>query len=259
MKRAAISCGFLLAITCAIGADTVISPSLATVADREKAGRELAARLRSTPPEEDSEFSGTLKVIPRGEDARNVRITCSVKRIAGTNTTPAWETIYQTQAAGTNPAERLRVCFRAGVTNEYYYVRGESPEKPAAEMSRIGNSQTEFPLAGSDFWLADLGLEFLHWPTQQVVKAEMRRGQPCRVLESINPHPSASGYARVLSWVDNESGGILQAEAYDTQYKLFKEFAVGSFKKIEGRYQLQDMKIRNAKTGSRTWLEFDLR
>ena len=93
----------------------------------------------------------------------------------------------------------------------------------------------------------------------------MRRGRACKVLESTNPDLSSTnpfppiGYSRVVSWIDNESGGIVQAEAYDLNNKLLKEFAPKSFKKVNGQWELQEMEIRNVQAGSRTRLEFDLK
>jgi hypothetical protein len=116
-----------------------------------------------------------------------------------------------------------------------------------------------------DFGVADLGLEFFHWPKQKILKHEMRRGRACKVLESTNPDLSSTNpfppicYSRVVSWIDNESGGIVQAEAYDAKGKLLKEFAPKSFKKVNGQWELQEMEIRNVQTGTRTRLEFDLK
>ncbi len=114
------------------------------------------------------------------------------------------------------------------------------------------------PFAGSDFWIADLGLEFFHWPEQKILKKEFRRNCACEVLESTNPQPATNGYSRVVSWIDEDSGGIVHAEAFDAQNKLLKVFDPKSFKKVNGQWQLQEMEIRNVQTGSRTRLEFDL-
>ena len=62
----------------------------------------------------------------------------------------------------------------------------------------------------------------------------------------------------MLSWVDVETDGILMAEAYDAGNNKLKSFEVGSFKKVKGEYQLQDMEIRNPKAKTRTKLEFNL-
>jgi len=87
----------------------------------------------------------------------------------------------------------------------------------------------------------------------------MRRGQPCRVLESSHTNVSPGAYYRVVSWIDNESGGVIEAEAYDSTNRLLKRFALGSFKKVEGQWQLRDMRIRNVQTEQQTQLKFDLR
>jgi hypothetical protein len=78
-------------------------------------------------------------------------------------------------------------------------------------------------------------------------------------LESTNPDPSTNSYLRVVSWIDSESGGIVQAWAYDSNNKLFKEFYPKDFKKINGQWQVEEMDIENDQTGSRTRLEFDLK
>ena len=116
------------------------------------------------------------------------------------------------------------------------------------------------PFADSDFWIADLGLEFFHWPAQIVLpkSTNLVRGREYTLLESTNPNLSTNSYSHVLTWIDKETGGILQAEAYDFNGRLLKEFAPKSFKKVKGQWELQEMEIRNVQTGSRTRLEFDL-
>jgi hypothetical protein len=154
------------------------------------------------------------------------------------------------------------VRFQLGHSNRYAYARGEGAQQPLDALPVVGGATLSQPLANSDFWLGDLGLEFLHWPEQRVLRTEMRRGQVCRVLESLNPEPTVGGYARVLSWIarpGSDTEGILQAEAYDRGQRLIKEFSLGSFKKVEGEWQLKDMKILSPPQHSRTWLEFDLK
>ena len=115
------------------------------------------------------------------------------------------------------------------------------------------------PFADSDFWIADLGLEFFHWPDQKVLRHEDKRTRACAVLESTNPNPAPGAYSRVDSWIDNETFGIVHAEAYDANGKLLKVFDPKSFKKVNGQWELQDMEIRNVQTKSRTSIKFDLK
>jgi hypothetical protein len=83
------------------------------------------------------------------------------------------------------------------------------------------------PFAGTDFWLADLGMEFLHWPSSALLRKEMRRGRSCKVLESTNPQLGKGAYGRVRSWIDSESAQLIRAEAYDSENRLLKEFSPG--------------------------------
>ena len=112
--------------------------------------------------------------------------------------------------------------------------------------------------AGSDFWLADLGLEFFHWPQQKLLKKQFRSNCGCSVLESVNPNPSANGYSRVVTWIDEESLGVVQAEAYNSKNKLLKQFYPKDIKKVNGQWQVQTMDISNVQTRSRTRIEFNL-
>ena len=114
------------------------------------------------------------------------------------------------------------------------------------------------PLAGSDFSLADLGLEFLHWPQQQRLPDETRLGQACYVLESCNP--AGRQIVRVKSDIDQETGGLLIATAYDANGRVVKEFSLhgSSFKKVNGHWRLEKMEIRNHKLHSQTELKFDI-
>ncbi len=114
------------------------------------------------------------------------------------------------------------------------------------------------PFAGSDFWLADLGLEFLDWPGQLLTKTEMRRSRWCDVLVSTNPSPAPGGYASVKSWLDRETGGPLLAEGYDSKGNRMKEFSIRSLAKVHGEYKLEGMEIRSDQHKSRTRLEFEL-
>lgn len=228
-----------------LGAEAGSLSAASSILNPEAEGRELAARLRASAPAENSEFTGILEITGRDDSQRFVPILSRVT-VSPTN----WLVVYQSKPTNSEPAETLTIAH--------------TPDRKLLYTLTVGTNATAVPLltrpfAGSDFWLVDLGLDFIHWPQQRVLKAEMRRGQPCRVLESVDPSAKAGGYGRVQSWIDNETGGIIEAEAYDAGGKLLKRFALGSFKKVEGQWQLRNMRIRNVQTGQRTDLKFDLK
>ncbi len=223
-------------------------------ADADRAGQTLAAELRSLRPAQSAAFSGLLKI--RDRSGRMTHVPFTSRITAGDE---AWTVAYETAATNQHAAEQLRVIHRPSQPNQYLYARAPSPGASVGEFKSIPPGQAAVPLAGSDFFLCDLGLDFFHWPQQTLVKKEMRKGRPCQLLSS-RPAPGAAtnGYERVVSWIDTETGGLLIAEAFGPGDKLWKEFEVKSFKKVDGQWQLRDMEIRDAQKKSRTRLEFDL-
>ena len=217
------------------------------LSDAEIQGRQLAQQLCDGRPTENFTNTGVFKIKNAEGKTIEISLKCEVIVMA-TN----WGSLYEMRNDwGT---ESLSVVHEPSQKNRYYFHRDFGDE---AVNKSLSGDQTFLPFH-SDFWLCDLGLEFFHWPAQKVLKKEIKRSRGCTVLESTNPNPSANSYSRVVSWIDGESGGIVQAEAYDFNGKLLKEFAPKSFKKVNGQWELQEMEIRNVQTGSRTQLEFDL-
>jgi len=197
-------------------------------------------------PEKPSASSGVLTIKRGSNPATTVPIRFDIKPYKRN-----WITTYE--AAGVQKGiSRLTVTHQDGGTNAYVVVENGAEK-------RLAGSETMVSFAGSDFWVADLGLEFLAWPGQRILRKEIRRGQSCSVLESTNPNPEPGTYVRVLSWVDIDTGGIVNADAFGNERRPIKEFAAKSFKKIEGRWELKEIEMYDRRSNSRTTLTFDLR
>jgi hypothetical protein len=228
------------------------APTPASVVRDEAAGQLLAKEIRSSMPAENMERSGVL-VIKSGKNKTQIPVRCQVKLHDAT-----WETDYQTADTPAAGAERLLIIHSTNGPSQYLYARAPKPGAALPEPAPLSPGQLDAPFAGSDFSLSDLGLEFLHWPGQcQLLPGEMRKGQPCYLLESANSRKE--GIARVKSSIDKESLGPLYAEAYDTEGKKIKEFSLDSMKKdARGRYNVKEMEIDNIKLNSTTDLIFDI-
>ncbi len=216
-------------------------------------GQTLAERLRAAEPEENSDIHGTL-IIRAGNQNRQIPMICRVIRKDG-----SWETTYDTAATTNSGAERLVIRHSVNGPNEYLYGRAPGPNKPVPATTPVPPAQAEgTPLAGSDFSLGDLGLEFLRWPDQRRLPDETHLDRACYVLES--GHPQGQGITRVKSFFDKESGGLLIAEALDANGRVIKEFSLhgSSFKKVNGHWRLEKMEIINRKIHSRTEIKFDI-
>lgn len=223
------------------------------LSDAEIQGRQLVQKILEESPSDDITNTGILEIHNTNGDRIKIPI-CFQIQITGYaempgHPMPLWLSIYQT--TGTNPSVRLEIAHGpADSPNEYFFINGPGEKTPVDNVM--------VPFAGSDFWICDLGLEFFHWPGQKILRHETRRTRACAVLESTNPNPTPGGYSRVDTWIDNETLGIVHAEAFDASGKLLKVFDPKSFKKVNGQWELQDMEIRNVQTHSRSWIKFNL-
>ncbi|HTY87724.1 MAG TPA: outer membrane lipoprotein-sorting protein [Candidatus Acidoferrum sp.] len=224
------------------------------LSDKEIEGRALAQQLLAVGPASNLVQNAILNI--RISRSRRLEIPVRIQSVLSET---GWQEIYETSAVSNRV--RLAITHQVGRPNRYQIwdgpgEPGAAEDRPATTMAR---SQIMTPFAGSDFWVADLGREFFHWPQQTLLKKVVRSSRGCSVLESANSDPGTNGYSRVLSWIDSENGGILYAEAYDAKGKLLKEYDTKKLKKVNGQWQVQEMEIVNDQTGTRTRLEFDLK
>ena len=222
-------------------------PPTLNPAQAEREARALVAEMLSQKPAQTN--TGLLKI----RDGNGVQRELPM-RFEIWSTTTSSTSVYEVKDPGPPRREiKLTVVHSDGRPNQYLLS-----ENGALAKTLTGN-ESMIPFAGSDFWVADLGLEFLHWPQQKLSKKEMRRSRFCDVLESVNPIPAADGYSRVVSWIEQEPPhGIVHADAYDAKGERVKQFDPKEFEKVQGEYQLQEMEIRSRKSGSRTSIEFAL-
>jgi len=234
-------------LTASAQLDQAVPPS-----EQAPAGQALAEKWRDAIPPEDAEYKGALKIRNREGDTLTVPLTFRIIKSGAT-----WQTVYEAAATATTPAQRLIILHSPGKPNEYYFSKAAKKSDLSSEPKCLTGEEASIPFAGSDFSLTDLGLEFFHWPLQRLLRTEMRKGQVAKVLESVDPHPGG-GYARVITWLEKESGAPILAEAYDGHDKLLKQFSIKSVEKVNGQYQLQEMQISNPKTESRTRIDYNV-
>jgi hypothetical protein len=216
-------------------------------AEGERLGRELVADLLSQKPTENSTLTGVLEIRTADRKVRKVPVKFEIFATP-TNTISTYET-----TSSPDPI-KLIVSHAPAGANEYELREGNVPPK------KLAGDQAMVPFAGSDFWIGDLGLEFLHWPKQRVLRKEMSRSVFCHVLESTNPNPAPGAYSKVRSWVGADKPGIVivLAEAFDAKGARLKEFKPNKLEKVDGQWQLEEMEIYNFQTRSRTRIEFNL-
>jgi hypothetical protein len=220
----------------------------------EKQARELVSHLLQQRPEQAITNSGVLKI--RDAEGNQREVPARFDIVPGASN---WWNVYEASPA-TSQTAKLTIVHSDG-PNQYLISESLGSVATNSTPKKLAPNELMQPFAGSDFWIADLGLEFLHWPQQRVLRKQMRKGQFCDVLQSTNPQPAPGGYARVLSWIavnHPEDIVIVHAEAFDTRDKLLKEFDPKKVEKVNGVWQLEEMEIRNRQTGTRTRIDFNL-
>jgi hypothetical protein len=206
-------------------------------------GSQLARSIRELVPEKNMEIRATMEVIVRERKRLNTDVVIQVEKLGQAE----WQTTY-TAKRDEEISEYWRVSHGVGQLNRYEKKSGLAK-----------GAEIYYSFAGSSFFVADLGMDFLHWPTQVVLKIQRRKSRLCYVLESRNPKPAKGEYHRVVSWVDEKSGGILLADIYTGESKPVKRFAVKGLTKKDGQWQVDEMEMRDTKTGARSRLHFHLK
>jgi len=228
----------LLLVTVSVRAVTTNDPVTA-----EREGRELAGKLRTAKPNANFTNAGTILIRTSKKQRSTIQFN---SRVVVTETN--WTSFYEA-SDGSNTLSTFSVEHQPDSVSIYRLD----------QTNVISADQVSQPIAGSDFWFLDLGLQFFHWPVQLLTRREIKRSNACSVLESRNPSPAPGSYSRVVSWIDNDTGGILLAEAYDAKGKFLKEFRPTDFEKVNGEWHLREMEMENVQTGSRSVLTFNLK
>ena len=225
-------------------------------AEGEKQARQLVGRLLEQKPEQAATNVVALKI--RDPDGTQHEVSARFEVVPQGD---HWANIYEAAGGPHSQPITLTIIHRREQPNEYLLSGSAASGTNSLGEKKLSAGELMIPFAGSDFWVVDLGLDFLHWPQQRVLRKQMRKGLSCDVLQSVNPHPANGGYSRVVSWIAvnrPEDIVIVHAEAFDAHDKLLKEFDPKKVEKVNGLWQLEEMEIRNRQTGSRTRIDFNL-
>src|SRR5262245_3265303 len=128
--------------------------------EAEHKGRALVADLLAQKPAQNSTNTGLMKIRNAEGSRREISITFEIR-----SESDDWLNLYQTSPSQNIPGEKLEIVHSDSRPNQYVLLKSTAGASSASPQKLTGD-QTMIPFAGSDFWVADLGLEFLHWPRQ---------------------------------------------------------------------------------------------
>lgn len=209
-------------------------------------GQQLAQHMRQTQLLRAEPLHGTLQTKKR----RGLRITQTILLHTRSDNNQTYSKFTVSSPNGTTSCLTI---LRNSQQSPRYYL-SHNPNQIGQPLSP---QETMSSFASSDFWPADLGLEFFHWPQQKIlanIRIKMRKGVACRVLESRRQPASDFGYSLVRSWISREHLGLVYAEAYNAVGKLVKTFEVSGLQKIDGQWKVGELRIRDEVAKSTTKL-----
>ena len=211
-------------------------------------GQQLAQQMRQTQLFRSETIRGSLQTKSRRGD----RISQTILFRPNVNGNPNHSEFIVSSLDGNTYHLSILRTFRQAP--RYFLSNGDSQlGKPLLPQERMSS------FAGSEFWPADLGLEFFYWPHQKIlsnVRIKMRKGVACRVLESRKQTAVDFGYCLVRSWISREHFGLVYAEAYNAAGKRIKTFEVSGVQKINGQWKVSELRIRDEIAKSTTKLIF---
>jgi hypothetical protein len=134
-------------------------------------------------------------------------------------------------------------------------------EVAGGNSERVSPAQFDDKVRGTDISYEDLSMRFLYWPAAAVQGEETKLLRRCWKVR-VEPGGAESQYSMVMLWVEQESGALLQAEAYDKAGSFARRFSVRSVQKSEGAWILKQMRIEaapapGAKDRTPTYLEIE--
>jgi outer membrane lipoprotein-sorting protein len=127
-------------------------------------------------------------------------------------------------------------------------------------VKRIASANKSGPFMASEFAYEDLTSFELDKFQFSFVREERIEGQNCAVVEQI-PTDKASGYSKMLVWVDLTHYRVLKTEYFDKKQSLLKTLLLRDYQLYQGKFwRSRHMVMQNHQTGkSTTLLTSDIR
>ncbi len=142
-------------------------------------------------------------------------------------------------AFGHNP-EHLSITWPIGAPVEYRFFNGDPLQAaPLPDLSA--------PIAGTDISWQDLSLSFLWWPNAKTIGEDSVRDRNCYIVDL-----PASNLAMRL-WIDPKIPVMLRAETWSGE-TLLRRMDVKGFKKINGRWVIQNIEVESFPARHKTTL-----
>lgn len=122
------------------------------------------------------------------------------------------------------------------------------------KIRRISGSAKNSSFMGTDFTYADLENREIKDNSYKKMPDETYRGAPCyRVVSTPKPGKD-DYYSKVDMLIAKSNFVVLKADFYDKAGSLLKQMKAGSVEKVEGRWVVRKLLMKNVQKGTQTLL-----
>ncbi len=207
-------------------AATVFSTPL-RAKDAPPSGEEILQRLRTQQMQQHRTLAGELR---NGATTSPFRLVLDGATIKYQFTTPPPYTLVLHLGANSSQLDEVT-------------LNGKSQVKDA-------NFAT--PVRGTDLTFEDVAMRFLYWPTAKLLGEDSMNAAPGRKCWKLELKPAAgakSAYASVVVWIDEGSGAMLRAQAFDAAGQLATEFKLIEPQMLGGVWLPKKVRIQRMKDG----------
>jgi len=223
-----------------------------------------AVALASSGPlataEEPIDAAAVLRAV-RHSTAQNEELTLKGQLREGRKKHPFRMTIRRTQIAflfEDKPPHTVVLDLGA----DQFRLRENHNNRP---FSDVPPAEYGTPIRNTGVNYLDISLAYLYWPNPKYIKEDVVSERITWLVEVQNPDPKGP-YAKLLIWIDKQTGGLMRMQGYNKEGKLIKRMQVMEVQRVKrgGKkyWALEKMQIYtlDPKTGrvrSRTYMELD--
>ena len=143
------------------------------------------------------------------------------------------------------PEEHLSVTWTSEGTSEYRYFTGNP-------LTATSLPPLDEPVQKTDISWLDLSLSYLWWTNSATIGSDEIRGRFCYIIEAFPPKKNATSCKAIRAWIDPQINLLLKAETFNAQDELVRRMEIKSFKKIRGRWVIENIEIQSFPTRHKT-------
>lgn len=140
----------------------------------------------------------------------------------------------------------LGIAWPAGAPPDYRFMQGAP--LAGAPLPPLGED-----IEGTDATWLDLSLSFLRWKGGRTTGREETLGRDCYIVD-IDAPQGTPGFSGVRLWIEPKIHMMLRAESYNEKVELMRRLEVKSFKKINDRWFVGEIKLQSFPSKHHTYL-----